>query len=778
MAVAERPVWAKIQEDLMNVNTKILALMAALAAGVAAAAPTPNTTSTTAGTSISNTATATFTDPATNTDAPAVKSNEVLTTVLALPSFDVVYDDGTADANTLGNTPKTVTGAVPGQVVTTDYDIVNTGNTQLTVTLRANTTGSAAGVLVKYLDASGKALTANADGTYTVTLPTGAGGVVKFIQQLTVPSDAPANATYGASPEAFVTGTGTAAGQNGVPTGSTLYEGQTVSSGAVVTTPAQGADLQFVKVTTFQPSLVGSPNVPNPTNPVTPDGGTAATPPTLVSANVPTVDAGTSNRPNPTNTVTTAYPSTPSNTSDPTSGGTPIVVDAQGNRQVAYPKADNDNNPTTPNAAGQTNSQTGTPDVIIFTNDLKNNGTSADTAQLFPAGPDGMLLSGTTFNATTGVFTLPNGVQVRFLGPTTGSPIPVGSGATYPTVTVPAGSTVIYRTEVTLPDADDSSRIDPISVLVGADSLKDADTKADTLSTDTVNSAAAQFGDSTDGVLGATPTPAPTQVVVPGANTTLNIATANTADNVAVFPMDVANMGAYNDSFTLSATVAGLPAGATITYVDASGAALPLNGAGNYVTPVVAAGNEIKVYAVVTVPDGTAAGTYTVSQKVVGNYSTLTMTDLNDVVQVGAVGNVAVAKFTQDGSTAAGATPQQGLNNPAGYTADTTTALPGSNIVYRIIGKNNYNSPVANFALNDTVPANTTFQAASLTVNGASVSKVIYKIGTGTWSMTAPTVGAVAGTAIAVAADANGDNVPDALAAGSIMELTFTVKVN
>jgi hypothetical protein len=764
----------------MKGNAKFISLMVALAAGVAAAAPnvSPNTTNTAAGASITNQASASFTDPANGTGTLTSDSNTVTTTVLALPSFDVVYDDGTVDGNTLANTPKVITGAVPGQVVTTDYDIVNTGNTPLTVTLRPNTTGSATGLDVKYLNASGQLLTPNPDGSYTIALPAGAGGTVKFSQQLTVPANAPANATYGASPEASVTGTGTGVNQNGVPTGGTLYENQTVSAGAVVNTPAQGADLQFVKVTTFQPNLQGSPNVANPTNPVGPDGTSAATPPALGNANVPTVTAGTPNRTDPTNPVTTAYPSTPSNPGDPTSGGTPIVVDAQGNRQVAYPKADNDNN-TPANPAGQTNDKVGTPDVIIFTNDLKNNSTTAgDTVQLFPAGPDGLLLAGTTFNATTGVFTLPGGIQVRFLGPTTGAPIPVGAGATYPTVTVPAGSTVIYRTEVTLPDTDDSSRIDPIGIIVGADSLKDADVQADTVSTDIINSAAAQFGDGTDGVLGASPVPAPLQVVVPGATTTTNINTGNAADNVAVFPMDVANMGAYNDSFTLSATVAGLPAGATITYVDASGTPLPVSGAGNYVTPVVASGAEIRVFAVVTVPNGTPAGQYTVSQKAVGNYSTITMTDLNDVIQVGAVGNVAVAKFVQDGTTSAGSTPQKGIDNPTGFTAGNTTALPLNNIVYRIIGKNNYNSPVTNFALNDTVPANTTFQAAALTVNGGAVSKVIYKIGNGGWSATAPTVGAAAGTVIAVAADANNDNVPDALPANSTMELTFTVKVN
>lgn len=762
----------------MNVNAKILGLMAALAAGNALAAPTPNTTNTLAGTAITNEATATFTDPATGSAATPVRSNTVTTTVLPLPGFDLVYDDDTPDGNTLATTPKVVTGAVPGQVITTNYYAVNNGNTELTVLLRANTTGgSSSAADVKYLDANGAELPKDNNGNYVLTLPAGSAGVVKFIQQITVPSNAPANTTYGASPEGFVTGTGTGVGQNGIPSGSTLYENQTVSNGAVVATPAQGADLQFVRVTTFQPNLTATPNVANPTNPVGPDGSTTVTPPALGTVNVPTVSSGTPNRPNPTQPAT-GYPSTPSNPADPSgAAGTPIVPDVQGNRQTAYAKADNDNPSSNP-AIGQTNDLAGAADTITFTNDLKNNGTLDDTVQLFPAGSDGALLTGTTFNAATGVFTLPDGTKVRFLDPSTGQPIAVGTGASYPTVTVPAGKTVIYHTEVTLPDPSDAARVEPVTVEVGADSLKDADLKADATTLDIVLQGAAQFGDSTDGVLGAVPTPAPQQVVKPGSNTTTNIDTDNATDNVAVFPMDVANMGAYNDSYTLSATAPGLPAGATITYVDSSGAPLPQNGAGNFITPVIAAGQEIKVYAVVTVPTGTAAGTYTLTQKAVGNYSTIVMTDLNNTIKVSAVGAVAVAKFTQSSGTAAGATPQNGINNPANYTANNTTALPGANIVYQIIGKNNYNAPVANFALNDTVPANTTFQSATLTIGGVAPSKVIYKIGNGPWSATAPAADLAAGTAIAVAADADNDNAPDALPSGATMELTFTVKVN
>lgn len=770
----------------MKLNPKLLALMTALAAGAASAAPpAPNTTSTGAGVTISNTATATFTDPATNTAATPVQSNTVDTVVLPLPGFDIVYADGTNDGNTLGNTTKTVTNATPGQSNSTDYYVVNNGNTPLTVQVTANTSGSASGATVTYLDASGNALPSSTTGgvtTYTVTLPAGAAGMVKITQVITLPGNAPANTTYGASPEGTVGGTGTATGQNGIPTGSKLYENQTVTTingnTTVNGTPAQGTDLQFVKLTTFNPSLSATPNDPNTPNPTAPDGTTAVTPPTLGTVQVPTVTANTPNTPNPTNPAQ-GYLSTPSNPSDPTSGGTPIVPDLTGNKQTAYPKADADNNPATVPAAGQTNDQPGNADIINFTNDVKNTGAVSDQVQLYPAGPDGKLLAGTTFDASTGVFTLPSGIQVIFLAPNTNAAIPVASGATYPTLTVPAGGSAVFRTQVITPDANDNLLTNAITIVVGADSLNDADINADATTTDIILPAAAQFGN-TNGTstLGAVPTPSTVQQVVPSGNTTISTDPNLSTDNVAVFAKDVANMGQYNDSYTLSATVAGLPAGATISYVDSSGVALPTNGAGNFVTPVVPAGQEIVVYAVVTVPTGTVAGNYTIKQQAVGNYSTITMTDLNDVIKVGAVGNVAMAKFVQDGKTSAGSTPYAGINNPQNYTANNTSALPGTNIVYQIIGKNNYNASVANFALNDSVPTNTTFQGAVLTVNGAAVSRVIYKVGAGTWSTTAPTVGTPAGTSIAVAADADSDNIPDALPAGSTMELVFTVKVN
>ena len=156
----------------MKLNPKLLALMTALAAGAASAAPpAPNTTSTGAGVTISNTATATFTDPATNTAATPVQSNTVDTVVLPQPGFDIVYADGTNDGNTLGTTTKTVTNATPGQSNSTDYYVVNNGNTPLTVQVTANTSGSASGATVTYLDASGNALPSSTTGgvtTYTV----------------------------------------------------------------------------------------------------------------------------------------------------------------------------------------------------------------------------------------------------------------------------------------------------------------------------------------------------------------------------------------------------------------------------------------------------------------------------------------------------------------------------------------------------------------------------------------------------------------------------------
>lgn len=770
----------------MKLNTKVLALMAALAAGAASAA----TTQTTAGTTITNVASAEFTDPTNpgSTTPLTATSNTVSTTVLPKPSFDIVYTDGTADGNTLDNAAKTTTGAVPGQSIPTNYSLVNTGNVALDVVLNADTTGSAAGATVQYFRL-------NADGSRGAEIPLGSTvtlavdnpatpadeGLVNIVQVITLPTDAtkisPAS-VFGASPEGSVVGTASSdlltTPGNGVPTGTTLLEEN----------KAADTDLQFTRVTVYAPELDNNPNTNTATpvdsagNPIT---DTTKIPP-VTTVDVPTETTGKTGDNTPV-VSTPGYVTPTAPAGDPTPGGTPIVPNVGGDVQIAYPKAD-------------TNT---TPDTVVFTNTLTNTGGAADKVQLFPALADGTPDPAYTFDPATGTFTnSTTGVVIRFLDPITGQPIPVSTDpadptkATYPTVTVPNGSTAVYRTEVTYPDANDSDPIQPITVLIGADSLKDADTKSNSSTTDTIMPPAAQFGDSTT-AQGAVSTPAPVQTVNPGTvgspTATSGISspdgsgtTAAPGDRTAVFPMDVANNGQYNDSFTLSGSVDFRGTPVPVLYYGADGALLPRVSTdpnspdyNKFITPVVAPGAEVKVYAVVDVPAGQTAGDYTVNQTAVGNYSTIPMTDNNDIIRVAPAGSIAVAKFVAKSGVAAGSNPINGIDNPADYTATGANgALPGQTISYKIIGKNNYNTAVNNFSLCDTVPANTTF--ASIALNPAP-SKTIYRVDGGTWSATAPTAGLAAGTVICVAADTDGNNLPDALGAGETLTADFGATV-
>lgn len=764
----------------MKLNTKILALMTALAAGAASAA----TTQTTAGTTISNTASASFTDPANPTNPPiTATSNTVNTTVLPKPSFDIVYTDGTADSNTLASTPVVTTGAVPGQSISTNYSMVNTGNVPLDVVLTANTTGSTAGETVKYYyyDASkpgglGAEIPAGSTVTLAADNPATTGvdeGLVKIVQVITLPTDPnqiTPTSVFGASPEGKVAGTAGAdplvTPGNGYATGTTNYEEN----------KAVGTDLQFTKVTVYAPAIDNNPNNPTtPTSPVDSSGNPITDPtkiPPVTSVDVPTETVGKTGDNTPVVT-TPGYVTPGAPVSDPTPGGTPIVPNVAGDIQIAYPKADTNNN----------------PDTVVFTNTLTNTGGATDKVQLFPALADGTPDPAYTFNPSTGTFTnSTTGVVIRFLDPISGQPIPVSTDpndptkATYPTVTVPNGSTAIYRTEVTFPDPDDSQPIQPVTVLIGGDSLKDADVKSNSSTTDQIMPPAAQFGDTTP-AQGAVSTPAPVQTVNPAATAgTAGINSPDITDRTAVFPMDVANNGQYNDSFTLSGTTVIGGVTVPVLYYDSAGALLPRVSTdpaspdyNKFITPVVAPGAEVKVFAVVDVPVAAPAGDYTVSQTAVGNYSTITMNDNNDIIRVAPAGSIAVAKFVAKSGVTAGSNPINGIDNPAGYTATGVNgAQPGDTLSYKILGKNNYNTAVTNFALCDTVPVNTEFVSVAL---NPAPSKTIYSINGSAWSATAPTAGLAAGTVICVAPDADGNNVPDSIASGATLTADFSVKV-
>lgn len=755
----------------MNVNTKVLALMAALAAGSASAEYTQ------AGTSIENIATATFdnptydpskpADPNTNPATNTQNSNKVTTTVLALPDFDVIFKGGTpADGgtqNSLSDTTVVKRGSLASSSVTTfetAYTITNDGNIELKVDIAANTQNSTGPQTVSYyrdvnsngvLDSSDTLLTdTNADGKVDVMVAwdnpgTSADeGLTQILQVVSINAGSDPALVYGASPVGTVVGTGAGLGQNGYTVGSVNSE----------QAKASGTDLQFTKVQLYSVAV----NPPPTSKPLNPDG-TPYTPPAPADVDVPTLASG------PTDPTINTPPVQPvKGYTD--AGSTPIVPNTGSNLQIAYPKADNaDNN----------------PDVVTFNNVISNTGSAPDKVQLFPEDAvkaDGTLNANWTFDAATATFTYTNGgsvTKVQFLDPS-GNVIATPGGALYPAFDLPAGSSVYYQTKVTYPDPDDSAAVSPVTLVIGADSLSDIDTTANATTTNIIYPAAAQFGDGTS-TLGAVNTPDPVETVTPYGNYGAPKTSPDSTDGTAVFLMDLVNNSQYNDSFLLGATVPGLT-GATVKYYDANtGTELSRNSAGQYVTQVVGKGTEYKVLAVIDVPVGTANGDYTVSQTAAGNYSTIKMTDTNNIIRVARPGALNVAKFiARDGASAE---TVNGIDGGAGYTstsAGATTARPGEQIAYKIIAKNTYPMAVKSIVLSDIVPTNTTFVSA--TTAGITTAKVLYRTSAnGTWSPAAP---ATLSDVYAVAVDLNGDGVitvADELASGAQVTLKLTVVI-
>ena len=94
--------------------------------------------------------------------------------------------------------------------------------------------------------------------------------------------------------------------------------------------------------------------------------------------------------------------------------------------------------------------------------------------------------------------------------------------------------------------------------------------------------------------------------------------TNSVADSTAIFPMDLANVGGYDEAYRLvGSVVVPLTGGGSATvpvryYIDTNAdgnpdTLLPTDGGGNYVSPVVVAGTEQKVFAVIDMPTNAAA---------------------------------------------------------------------------------------------------------------------------------------------------------------------------
>ncbi|WP_424951279.1 hypothetical protein [Deinococcus sp.] len=714
----------------MKLNQKVFALLVALAAGAAGAAGT------TAGTVIQNTASALYTDPATNATVttPAV-SNTVSTTVNAVPNFTITPNDvGPGATQNQPYAPYDKTGVLPGSQQVFQYTVTNTGNTPVTVDLSTqNRTDTTVTGVAYYLDT-------NNNGTYepgtdTPLTDTNGGGVVdtgsiapdgtvKILQVYTVPAAATPGSFYGADPVG--TGKYDPAYKPGNPT-------PTATSITVVPDPATGTGTltdndNFNRVLVYTPTVTAGPidaNGPGGTTPV--GGGT------------------TDGQQNPPSG------STPGGTqptyNDPTNPA--VIIGVSGSVQKAYPPAD---------------AETTNPDKVTFVNSITNSGSVTDSFFLLP--PAG----------------LPAGVTVAYLD-AAGNPLPLVTntdGVQYPQIqNVAPGTTVNFRVIVTYPDTDGATPpTSPINVIVPIDSASDADVNPNATTTDTIYPPVLQFGDSTP-ALGTSPTPAPDQLVVPG--TTPTLVTTNTADSTAIFPMDLANVGGYDESYKLTsyATVPTATAGSLpqpglvlVTLTDGSKVYVPIkyytdtnadgnpdtllttDASGNYISPVVTAGTEQKVFAVINLPANAAAttanGTSTpllVYQTATGTVSGIVRSDNNDTVSIAPTGTIAITK-----------------------TVDKASAKPGQDLTYTIVAKNGYNATVKNFILKEAdgtgtnIFANSYFKSVSVAVTAPATGTVFYRFNgsANPWQSSAtPTVPLTSVTSVEVALNTNGDTTID-----------------
>lgn len=704
----------------MNLNQKALALIVALAAGAAGASGT------TAGTTILNTANATYTDPASTTGATATSvSNQVSTTVNAVPNFTVLSTIGSL--NDTGGQDKPVagydrTGVVPGSQQTFAYTVTNTGNTPLTVNLtNQNRTDTTVTGVAYYLDTNGNN-TYDA-GTDTVLTDTNGDGIVdtgsiapdanvKVLQVYTVPATATPGTYYGADP----VGTG-----KYDPSYAPGKATPTTTSTTVVPLPSTGTGTltdsdNFNRVLVYTPTVSAGPIDNN-----------------SVGGGAPTTGGATDGQTNPTTAVTVAGTTYPNSYTDPTSPTTPIGI--SGGIQYAYPPAD---------------AETVTADKVTFVNSLTNTGGNTDSFFLLPA--------------------TVTGATVTYLD-ASGNALPLVTntdGKQYPQLTnVAPGTTVNFRVVVTYADTDGTTPPSgTISVGVPIDSASDSDINANVTATDVVYPPVLQFGDSTTGV-GTSPTPAPDQVVAP--NAAAGLVSNNNTDSTAIFPMDLANVGGYAESYRLTsystvptATATSVPQAGlvlvTLTdgskvyvavkyYTDANADGNPdtlltTDASGNYISPVVPAGSEIKVYAVVNLPVNAAStnanGTntaLTVYQTATGTTSGIVRSDNNDTISISAVGTIAITKSV-DKSTA-----KPSYVNAAGVT------VAGEDLTYTIVAKNNYNASVKNFILKETdggtgttatnVFANSTFKSVGVSVTAPATGTVLYRFNGGSWQTSA-----------------------------------------
>lgn len=605
----------------------LIAILLALMAVVAHAAPPP------AGTSISNQASATYTDS--SAVSRTVNSNTVSTTVLPVASL-------TLTANGAQN-------ASPGSVVYYPHTLTNTGNGADTFNLAAINSGAFTMASVQIFADNGSGLPTGPAITSTGLLA--ANGIFRFVVVGTLPPGATPPQTNTitvtatsvldntktasntdvttVSPNAVVTLTKSVSSNSGAaPSGPFTYTLTYTNTGnntatAVAITDVLPAGMVYVAgsarwsvtgATALSDSGAVSGAAPNTLT----SGYTLATRTFLATLNQ--VTAGQSG----TLTFQVGIPSTTApgvlnNTATTSYNNGATTVTGNSNTVPFTVSAANSVTMTGATVATAVPGQT-----VSFTNVVTNTGTATDTfnititANSFPAGTSGQLYKSdgvTPLVDTNGDGTIDTG--------------PLAPGASY---------NVILKG--TLPPTASGG---PFTVTKTATSVADP-TKTATAN-DTITLVSGAKIDLTNNLPAAAGVPG----FGPGPDATAQVTTAANPGSAAVFTLVANNTGTSVDTYDLlgssTTTFPGtLPAGWTVTFkADASGAGAKCSVLGASITNTgpVAVGGNVTFCAVVTVPAGYAAGTQDVYFRALSPTSGLSDA-LHDAVTVNAVRSITV----------------------------------------------------------------------------------------------------------------------------------------
>ena len=555
------------------------------------AAPPP------AGTSISNQASATYTDGSGVTRT--VSSNVVQTTVQQVASLTLAQNGAQT--------------ATPGSVVYYPHTLTNTGNGTDTFSLTTSTTGSAAMTNVTIYADNGSGQPTGSAITSTTALAAGAS--FKFIVAATLA----ATATAGQTNTLTVTGT---SGQDGTKT-TTNTDTTTVTTNAVITltkavSTASGAPGSGPYTYTLTYTNTGNSTATNVViSDIVPAGMTYVAGSGLwsVTGNTAMSDAGASVGTSP-NTATSTYNSgtkafavTLAQVAPGQSGTISFKVNV--NTGVAPGTLNNTATSSYNNGSGTT--VTGSSNTVPFTvTQAAAVSMTGDTV----AGPAaaGSTVSFTntvtnggngtdTFNIALGTSTFPSGTTFQLFKSDGVTPLvdtngdgkpdtgPVAAGATYNVIvkaTLPPNATnvgapfTLQKTATSVVDSSKSaSTTDQLTAISGA-------------TVDVTNNAAVG-GSGVQGTGAGTSSAVVTNTTNPGTTT--------------AFSVFVNNTGSSPDSYNLTAS--NLPSGWTVSFQTpgAGGTCSPASGSVVSNTGNVAAGGNAQYCAIVTVPAGAAAGT-------------------------------------------------------------------------------------------------------------------------------------------------------------------------